>query len=302
FGSWQHTHEYLTQYANKLNLNPHICLRTKVISVCKQDDDLKNGSKQWMVTVRQDKGNVTTLSSDLIVVAAGLFFHLELPTFNGQEKFSGSIIHACSIKTHEQLKNKICIVIGGTKSAADMAVLAAEYGLKCYMIFRRINWFFPRYFPNSKLPAKYLFTKFFSLKKAGKIIGKLRWIDEIVGEKTVRLNTEEMQQEILAVEKYKDDPFHRAGWFEPIKVYLSDMNLRLVPTNNWLTEYFGDCNGVLLAVRTREVLRSSCGFDGTIVEFVPTDETIIEFYKPNLSDCTFGTVTSCRDVLAVHST
>ncbi|CAF1124545.1 unnamed protein product [Didymodactylos carnosus] len=38
------------------------------------------------------------------------------------------------------------------------------------------------------------------------------------------------------------------------------------------------------------------------IGYNPTDETIIEFYKRNLCDCAFGTVTSCRDVPAIHST
>ncbi|CAF1507525.1 unnamed protein product [Didymodactylos carnosus] len=38
------------------------------------------------------------------------------------------------------------------------------------------------------------------------------------------------------------------------------------------------------------------------IGYNPTDETIIEFYKPNLPDCTFGAVTSCRDIPTIHST
>jgi len=57
---------------------------------------------------------------DFVAVANGLCSTPYVPFFSGQKKFAGSIIHANDVKTHEQLKNKRVVVIGGGKSAADI--------------------------------------------------------------------------------------------------------------------------------------------------------------------------------------
>jgi hypothetical protein len=87
--------------------------------------------------------SIETFNFDFVVVASGLFSLYRTPVFRGQEKFSGSIVHAHDVKTREQLADKNILVIGGSKSAIDMAITAATLAHHCDMIFRRIHLILP---------------------------------------------------------------------------------------------------------------------------------------------------------------
>ncbi|CAF4143049.1 unnamed protein product [Adineta steineri] len=155
---WQNIHNYLKRYANKFHFIERIQFETKIILVDK--NDLKNGKLPWIVKVETASGDHETFEFDLIIVATGLFSTPEKPNFRGQNKFAGSIMHITDIKKEDQLKNKHIIVIGGAKSAIDMATLAAmhaNYGFS--RIFTHI--FDP--FPNAPHSAAfYFFHRVFS--------------------------------------------------------------------------------------------------------------------------------------------
>jgi len=102
------------------------------------------------------------LEFDLVVVASGLFSTPYIRIFPGQNKFAGSIVHASDIKTREQLENKRVLVIGGGKSAADMATLAGMYARSCYMIIRRAFWVVPYDLLHGYLPLESIFTRVFT--------------------------------------------------------------------------------------------------------------------------------------------
>ena len=97
------------------------------------------------------------------MIASGLFSTPYMPIFRGQNKFAGSIVHANDIKTHEQLENKCTAIIGGAKSAVDLATLAGLYARSCYMIFRRSHWVIPHNLLHGYLPLEYVFTRVFSV-------------------------------------------------------------------------------------------------------------------------------------------
>ena len=99
---------------------------------------------------------------DFVVVANGLFSTPYIPTFRDQNKFAGSIVHANDIKTYEQLENKRVIIVGGGKSATDLATVAGKYARSCHMIFRRSHWFVPPTILHGYLPAIYLYSRMFT--------------------------------------------------------------------------------------------------------------------------------------------
>ncbi|CAF0985920.1 unnamed protein product [Adineta steineri] len=149
---WQNIHNYLKRYADEFHLIERIRFERKIILIDK--NDLKNDKLSWIVKVETASGDHETFEFDLIVVATGLFSTPEKPNFRGQNKFSGSIMHITDIKSEDQLKNKRVIVIGGAKSAVDMATLAAlhaNYGFS--RIFTHI--FDP--FPNVPHSAAFYF-------------------------------------------------------------------------------------------------------------------------------------------------
>ncbi|CAF1248495.1 unnamed protein product [Adineta steineri] len=217
---WQNIHSYLKRYANKFHLIERIRFERKIILIDK--NDLENGNLPWIVKVETASGDHETFEFDLIVVATGLFSTPEKPNFRGQNKFAGSIMHITGIKSEDQLKNKHVIVIGGARSAIDMATLAAmheNYGFS--RIFTHI--FDP--FPNAPHSAAFYFLhhlfadekfipkgsirnahnimrvtkEFVTMIRENRIIRKLASIDEIIDKITIRLDSGEFLQADLLI-------------------------------------------------------------------------------------------------------
>ena len=161
YASWEHVYEYLCRYASKFDLISRIRLRTCVISISKTN--LHDAEESWSVKVERTtdvSSSTETFKFDFVVVANGLFSYYRVPTFRGQEKFSGSIMHANDIKRREQLINKNILVIGGSKSAIDMAVNVATLARHCDMIFRRIHLILPVKILRGHLPLRHLWCRF----------------------------------------------------------------------------------------------------------------------------------------------
>lgn len=161
YASWEHVYEYLCKYANKFNLTSRIRFRSQVISISKTN--LHNAEEPWLIKVKQKaeiSSSIETFKFDFIVIASGLFSHYRVPIFRGQEKFAGSVVHANDIKTREQLIGKNILVIGGSKSAIDMAVNVATETNRCEMIFRRIHSILPVKIFRGRVPLRYLFCRF----------------------------------------------------------------------------------------------------------------------------------------------
>lgn len=159
-GPWQNMHKYLKKYATKFNLIERIRFQTEVLLIDK--DDLKNPSLPWVIKVKTATGHYQTFEFDLVVVANGLFSTPSKPNFRGQNKFVGSIMHITDIKREDQFENKCVVVVGGAKSAADMATLAAKYARACYMVFPHSYWILPHEILHGYIPLDYAFTRFFT--------------------------------------------------------------------------------------------------------------------------------------------
>jgi dimethylaniline monooxygenase (N-oxide forming) len=227
---------------------------------------LKNANIPWLIKTETLEGLSETLKFDLLVVATGLFSEPHIPLLRDQDKFTGSIVHSNAIKSQEQLINKHVVVIGGSKCATDMAVLAGSFAKTCHLIFRRAHWMVPRAVMGGYLPLRFLYshlfcipfkpfpdvphtalfhfvhwafprffikaienmgndiiathgphlfddkifmpcypyrnvenmsvipTNFIRLKREGRIVGKLGFIDKIVDDSTIQLNTGEQLQ------------------------------------------------------------------------------------------------------------
>ncbi|UJR24578.1 hypothetical protein I4U23_005953 [Adineta vaga] len=166
YASWEHVYEYLCEYADKFNLKSHIRLYSRVISISKIN--LHNPDESWCIKIESISKNSSSSSSssieifnfDFVVVASGLFSQYRMPNFRGQEKFLGSIVHSNEIKTRDQLINKNILVIGGGKSAIDMAINVATVSNRCDMIFRRIYVILPLKILHGYLSIRYMFTCF----------------------------------------------------------------------------------------------------------------------------------------------
>jgi dimethylaniline monooxygenase (N-oxide forming) len=239
-----------------------------VTSICK--DDIKNDTIPWTVKVETIDGQNETFKFDLVVIASGLYSEPNIPTFRGQNKFNGSIVHPSIIKSSEQVADKRVVVIGGGKCATDMAVFAGHFARSCHLVFRRAHWMTPRKILRGRVSVRFLCARvsstlftpfpsaphtalfrflhrtfpgffkrilnvisadiiatlgpdlfhdkifiprhlfqneenistipddFVSLKKAGRITGKLASVDEIIDGTTIRLvSGEELQADLI---------------------------------------------------------------------------------------------------------
>ena len=163
YASWEHVYKYLCKYADKFDLTSRIRLCSQVLSISKSN--LHDAEELWSIKVEQKRETsssmIETFTFDFVVVASGLFSRYRIPVFRGQEKFSGSIVHANDVKTREQLVGKNILVIGGSKSAIDMATAAASVTNQCDMIFRRIHLILPLKMLRGRMSIRYLFSRFY---------------------------------------------------------------------------------------------------------------------------------------------
>ncbi|CAF2901569.1 unnamed protein product [Rotaria sp. Silwood2] len=157
FASWQHIHDYLKQYADHCHLTECIKLRTRVIEINKKN--LKDTNIPWQIKVEKFDGQYEIYEFDFLIIATGLFNELYMPHIRGQEKFTGTIIHGHSLKSHKQLIDKRVVIIGGGKCAADLASTCGSYARSCHIVLRRAHWMLPRTFAGGLLPARYLLTR-----------------------------------------------------------------------------------------------------------------------------------------------
>lgn len=258
----------MQRYADSFGITPRIRFSTRVISI--QKSDLKNPDLTWQIEIETENKRREVCQFDLVVVASGMYSQAYVPTIKGQEKFAGRIAHASSIKSGDEVMNKRVAIIGGGKTATDMAVLAGKYGQSCYLVFRHAYWMLPRTLCGGYLPMGFMFSRlwtfpcdlvpgapytklsqflhrrfpelftkildsvgatilathgpdlfgdqifvpqhsfkniesvsviskdFIPLKKAGRIIGQLAGIEEIVDATTIRLsNGEEIQADMI---------------------------------------------------------------------------------------------------------
>ena len=128
---------YLRGYADHWQLRPHIALGIRVTRVAPADED-----GRWAVSLEHADGRVETRVYGGVVVANGHHWDRRWPEYPGS--FTGEKIHAKDYKTHELLRGKRVLVIGGGNSACDIVVEAARSARAAHISLRRGYWFLPK--------------------------------------------------------------------------------------------------------------------------------------------------------------
>ena len=141
----KHVTRYLEDYVdnhiyNGQSLRQRIRFNTKVQRIARSADG------HWNVNCGAN------ISTRKLMIASGLTSTPCMPTLPGQESFSGDIIHHCDVTRSSILadsKIKHVAVLGGAKSAADMAYAAAKAG-------KRVSWIIREHGsgPAAMAPAK----------------------------------------------------------------------------------------------------------------------------------------------------
>lgn len=139
--------QYMEEYADTYNLRESIVFNTTVTRVQLQPD------QTWAVEIKMtnDNNNNNTTESieffDYVIIASGLYSadNQFIPSIPGKKSFQGTLVHSCEFYDASVSKDKRVVVIGGGKSAVDIAVEAALNKAKSVTLLpREMHWPSPR--------------------------------------------------------------------------------------------------------------------------------------------------------------
>ena len=121
--------EYIGLYADRIGLKDNLKLRHEVIK-CEPNYDYEESGK-WRLTVKDlvDDFEFSDIF-DGVMICTGQTQRKEVPKFEGQDIFRGTIIHSHEYKYNKGFENKTVVVVGCGVSGADIAVEVSEVSSK----------------------------------------------------------------------------------------------------------------------------------------------------------------------------
>jgi dimethylaniline monooxygenase (N-oxide forming) len=139
--------DYMTNFAKVFNLFQYINFSHKVTEVKKCG---KSG--KWIVTVVGGQGceNIErcrtvqpnpnakerTIAFDAVAICTGTNTYSSLPSFPGQERFKGEIIHSDKYRNPDAFVNKRVLVVGAGESGSDITNEISMVAAKCAIAIR----------------------------------------------------------------------------------------------------------------------------------------------------------------------
>jgi cyclohexanone monooxygenase len=126
-------------FADAKGLRPLIAFRHRVLAI-----RYDSATRVSRVTVRNDAtGEERTEEFDFVVSTQ--FNSPRMPTWPGQERFTGEIVHSSAMKSEmldRIVREKLRVVlVGGSKAATDIALLLVKAGAPFTWLLRRMYWF-----------------------------------------------------------------------------------------------------------------------------------------------------------------
>ena len=166
FPTAEQVFSYLQSYVEQFELDPLLQCSTEVRSVRRRPAAESRSHSGFEVTVRpvDSDADAETHRFDDVVVCSGVFSTPFVPDFDGQERFTGSLIHSSQMPEREQLRGRRVVVVGAGNSAFDCARVAAQEAESSTLLFRRAHWMLPRHFPGALLNYDMLLSRY-----AGKV-------------------------------------------------------------------------------------------------------------------------------------
>ncbi|CBJ27809.1 monooxygenase domain-containing protein [Ectocarpus siliculosus] len=133
---------YLHSYAEKHGVARLFRLNTSVETMERRAD----GRAGWTLTLQED-GCTKREDFDFVSVATGQFSQKHVATHPGEQEFAaqgGEVIHSSDYTDPSTIKGKRVVVLGGSKSALDIAVNVANSGAKSVtLVYRKNVWRLP---------------------------------------------------------------------------------------------------------------------------------------------------------------
>lgn len=129
-------HQYLTDYAKHYGVFERTQFNTKVESI---ESTAIGDIDGWLLSVANSKdGKTETISTVKLILATGLTSTPNFPQYQGKEEFGAPYFHAKDfcLRAEEVKDVKHATVVGGAKSAFDVAYALTEQGATVDLIVR----------------------------------------------------------------------------------------------------------------------------------------------------------------------
>src|ERR1700722_1363302 len=136
-------HAYLSDYAREHGLMQRLRLSTAVVNMTRRSSGLPG----WTLEIKNPDGKVTAEEFDFVAVCTGQFNERQTRSLPGEDTFKaagGKILHSAEHTDPASVKDKKVVVLGGSKSATDIAVNSVNAGASdVTMIYREPVWRIP---------------------------------------------------------------------------------------------------------------------------------------------------------------
>ncbi len=145
FASAVDSGRYLEDYAATFGVLDRVRPGTEVTSIRPVDGPGPVGASGWLVDSRptgDEAAPVRRETFDHVVVASGAHHHVHLPDLPGRESFPGTVLHANEVRAGTFTGRRV-VVVGGGKSALDLATRAAHEAASATLVQRKVNWMIP---------------------------------------------------------------------------------------------------------------------------------------------------------------
>ena len=136
-------HAYLAEYAREHGLMPKMRFNSSVVGMARRSSGLPG----WLVEIQTPDGSIAREEFDFVAVCTGQFNEPERISHPGAEAFKaagGKILHSAEHTDASIVRGKRVVVLGGSKSATDIAVNAVNAGAsEVTLVYREPVWRIP---------------------------------------------------------------------------------------------------------------------------------------------------------------
>ena len=136
-------HAYLTDYAGEHDLLQRMRFNTSVIGMTRRNSGLTG----WTLDIGNSDGKVSHEDYDFVAVCTGQFNEPQTISHPGDNAFKaagGTILHSSQHTDPSIVRGKKVVVLGGSKSATDIAVNSVDAGAsEVTLVYREPVWRIP---------------------------------------------------------------------------------------------------------------------------------------------------------------
>ncbi|WP_454630127.1 flavin-containing monooxygenase [Bradyrhizobium cenepequi] len=134
---------YLRDYAHEHGLDDAMRFNTTVVAMDRRTD----GKPGWTLTLRAGDSSVSHEDFDFVAVCTGQFNEPQMLSLPGEDAFKaqgGKILHSSQYNDAAIARGRRVVVLGGSKSATDIAVNAVKSGAaQVTIVYREPVWRIP---------------------------------------------------------------------------------------------------------------------------------------------------------------